>query len=126
MRFSPLYKNAHNDRQKEVKMIRVTIIGASGYAGAELIRILANHKECEIAHLVAKSQGGKSLGEVFPSLGYLTGLQDVILEDVNAAKRRTFKARLNSARTRSRGYSIIGNTFFCLCIWKDRLKFIKK
>ncbi|MBQ1252685.1 MAG: N-acetyl-gamma-glutamyl-phosphate reductase, partial [Firmicutes bacterium] len=69
-------------------MIRVTIIGASGYAGAELIRILANHKECEIAHLVAKSQGGKSLGEVFPSLGYLTGLQDMILEDVNDEEQK--------------------------------------
>lgn len=32
----------------------------------------------------------------------------VILEDVNAAKRRTFKARLNSARTRSRGYKLMG------------------
>ena len=32
----------------------------------------------------------------------------VILEDVNAAKRRTFRARLNSARTRHRGYKLMG------------------
>lgn len=32
----------------------------------------------------------------------------VILEDRNAVKRRTFKARLNSARTRCRGYKIMG------------------
>lgn len=32
----------------------------------------------------------------------------VILEDVNAAKRRTFRARLNSAKTRSRGYKLMG------------------
>lgn len=32
----------------------------------------------------------------------------VILEDLNAAKRRTFKARLNSARTRHRGYKLMG------------------
>ena len=32
----------------------------------------------------------------------------VILEDVNAAKRRTFRARLNSARTRHRGYRLMG------------------
>lgn len=31
-----------------------------------------------------------------------------ILEDVNAAKRRTFQARLNSARTRHRGYKLMG------------------
>lgn len=32
----------------------------------------------------------------------------VILEDENAAKRRTFRARLNSARTRHRGYKLMG------------------
>ena len=32
----------------------------------------------------------------------------VILEDVHAAKRRTFRARLNSARTRHRGYQLMG------------------
>ena len=32
----------------------------------------------------------------------------VILEDVNAAKRRTFRTRLNSATTRSRGYKLMG------------------
>ncbi len=32
----------------------------------------------------------------------------VILEDVSAARRRTFQARLNSARTRSRGYKLMG------------------
>lgn len=32
----------------------------------------------------------------------------IILEDVNAAKRRTFRARLNSARTRYRGYKLMG------------------
>lgn len=32
----------------------------------------------------------------------------MILEDDNAAKRRTFRARLNSARTRNRGYRLMG------------------
>ena len=64
-------------------MVRVTIIGASGYAGAELIRILANHKNCKIVHLVAKGSGGKTLGEIFPALGYLADLQDMIVEDVD-------------------------------------------
>ena len=40
----------------------------------------------------------------------------VILEDVNAAKRRTFRARLNSARTRHRGYKLMG--FKGLTCWK--------
>ena len=32
----------------------------------------------------------------------------VILEDINAVKRRTFQARLNSAKTRCRGYKLMG------------------
>ena len=39
----------------------------------------------------------------------------VILEDVNAAKRRTFRARLNSARTRHRGYKLMGFKGFTCC-----------
>ena len=36
-------------------MIKVGIIGATGYAGAELVRILMNHKEAEIKWLDRKS-----------------------------------------------------------------------
>ena len=38
----------------------------------------------------------------------------VILEDMNAVKRRTLKARLNSARTRRRGYKLMGFRGLCL------------
>lgn len=63
-------------------MVRVTIIGASGYAGMELIRILSNHKHCEIVHLVARSSGGKTLRDIFPAVGYLGGLGDMLVENV--------------------------------------------
>lgn len=63
-------------------MVRVTIIGASGYAGMELIRILSNHKHCKIVHLVARSSGGKTLREIFPAAGYLNGLGDMLVENV--------------------------------------------
>ena len=47
----------------------------------------------------------------------------VILENVNAAKRRTFQARLNSARTRYRGYKLMG---FCgLTCYKPYLLLLK-
>lgn len=64
-------------------MVNVTIIGASGYAGAELIRILANHKECNIVHLVAKNSGNKTFGEIYPAIGFGAGLMDQIVEDVD-------------------------------------------
>lgn len=47
----------------------------------------------------------------------------VILEDVNAVKRRTLQARLNSARTRSRGYKLMGfRGFVCYKPYTNVLK----
>lgn len=48
--------------------IPVAILGASGYAGAELIRIIAAHPYFQIAHLGAHSQAGKKASEVLPCL----------------------------------------------------------
>lgn len=47
----------------------------------------------------------------------------VILENVNAARRRTFQARLNSARTRCRGYKLMG--FHGLTCYKPYLLVLK-
>lgn len=48
-------------------MIRVGIIGASGYAGAELIRYLLSHPEAEITYLASNTFEGKPISEAFPS-----------------------------------------------------------
>lgn len=64
-------------------MVRVSIIGASGYAGADIVRLLAGHKECEIIHLVAKSQSGKTIEEIFPSFGYLSAVKGMPVESVD-------------------------------------------
>lgn len=48
--------------------LKTAILGASGYTGAELIRLLAHHPHIEITALSAESQAGKMLGEVFPHL----------------------------------------------------------
>jgi len=46
--------------------IEVAILGATGYTGAELIRLIDNHPHFEVAHLAAHSQAGKLAGEVLP------------------------------------------------------------
>jgi N-acetyl-gamma-glutamyl-phosphate reductase len=48
--------------------IRIGILGASGYTGAELVRLLGDHPRAEIRALTAERQAGKPLGEVFPQL----------------------------------------------------------
>ncbi|MBL4775845.1 MAG: N-acetyl-gamma-glutamyl-phosphate reductase [Mariprofundus sp.] len=46
--------------------IKVAILGATGYTGAELIRLIESHPYFDIAHLAAHSQAGKLVGEVLP------------------------------------------------------------
>ena len=49
-------------------MIRVGIIGASGYTGVELARILSGHTECELTLATSRQYAGQPLDAVFPSL----------------------------------------------------------
>ena len=48
--------------------IKIAILGASGYTGAELLRLLANHDRVEIVALTADRHAGKPIGAVFPHL----------------------------------------------------------
>jgi len=49
-------------------MVKIAIINVTGYAGAELARLLYNHPEAEIACVTGRSEAGKKLAEVFPHL----------------------------------------------------------
>jgi N-acetyl-gamma-glutamyl-phosphate reductase len=53
------------------KRVRVGIIGASGYTGAELLRLLARHPQAAVAVVTADRHAGKQLGAVFPHLSGL-------------------------------------------------------
>jgi N-acetyl-gamma-glutamyl-phosphate reductase len=48
-------------------MHSVSVIGATGYAGAELIRLLTGHPRVRIAHLASSSTAGQPLAAVYPS-----------------------------------------------------------
>jgi len=48
--------------------IHVAILGATGYTGAELIRLIEMHPYFEIKHLTAHSQAGKRVGDVLPGV----------------------------------------------------------
>jgi N-acetyl-gamma-glutamyl-phosphate reductase len=50
-------------------MYAAAVLGASGYAGGELVKILDAHPEFEVTHLGAHSQEGGRLADVHPHLG---------------------------------------------------------
>ncbi len=64
--------------------IKAGIVGATGYAGAELVRLLASHPEVEIAAISSVSFEGKRLSEVYPSYRFLNDTtcesQDAVVE----------------------------------------------
>jgi N-acetyl-gamma-glutamyl-phosphate reductase len=47
---------------------RIAVLGASGYTGAELLRLLHYHPQAEIVALTADRQAGKPIAAVFPHL----------------------------------------------------------
>lgn len=55
-------------------MIRVGIVGGTGYTGVELLRILVLHSEVEIAVVTSRSDAGQRVDAIYPSL---RGLCDV-------------------------------------------------
>jgi N-acetyl-gamma-glutamyl-phosphate reductase len=44
------------------------IVGASGYTGAELLRLLAGHPEMDLVHITADSNAGARVAELYPGL----------------------------------------------------------
>ncbi|MCA9664900.1 MAG: N-acetyl-gamma-glutamyl-phosphate reductase [Myxococcales bacterium] len=61
--------------------VPVGVVGASGFLGAEVVRLLAQHPRVELAALCAASSAGRLIGEVRPSLA---ALGDRRLEPVDA------------------------------------------
>lgn len=53
------------------KTIRAAVLGASGYTGADLIRLAALHPGIELTALIAKGHAGQTLAQVFPHLAGL-------------------------------------------------------
>jgi len=51
--------------------LKIGVLGASGYTGADMVRLAARHEGVEIAALTANTHAGKAMAEVFPHLGVL-------------------------------------------------------
>jgi N-acetyl-gamma-glutamyl-phosphate reductase len=54
-------------------MLRIGIIGASGFTGAELLRLCAGHPDFEVALATGDSQAGSRLADLYPSLAAAYG-----------------------------------------------------
>ncbi len=74
--------------------MRVAVVGASGYTGLELLRILLRHPQAEVVAVTSEQRAGLAVGEAFPSL---RGLLDLRFE--SAAEAASIAARADVAFT---------------------------
>jgi N-acetyl-gamma-glutamyl-phosphate reductase len=58
-------------------MIKVGIVGGTGYTGVELIRLLARHPGARVEVITSRSEAGKPVAELFPNLRGLIDLDFV-------------------------------------------------
>lgn len=64
--------------------MKISIVGATGYTGAELLRILASHPQAEILYITSESQTGASITDVYP---HLNGFYNKALSSMSDLKQ---------------------------------------
>ena len=79
-----MYNNSKLLQKGSVEfMYTAAVLGATGYAGIELVRLLTNHPEVEVKMLVSHSFVGKKISEVYPNL---RGVLDLVCEELDVDK----------------------------------------
>src|SRR2546430_7758395 len=56
-------------------MIKVGIVGGTGYTGVELLRLLAQHPDVELAAITSRTEAGTAVTDMFPNLRGRVGLK---------------------------------------------------
>ena len=69
--------------------LKVGIVGAAGYAGAELIRLVLGHPEFELAAITSNADAGQPLSAVHPSF---TGVSDLVFTTHDAPELKNCDA----------------------------------
>jgi N-acetyl-gamma-glutamyl-phosphate reductase len=67
-------------------MMRVAVAGASGYAGGELLRLIAGHPDLDLVAATADSSVGRAAGDVHASLAGTPALAGLVFEPHSAVK----------------------------------------
>ncbi len=56
------------------RRVPIGIIGASGYGGVQLVRLISDHPEVELSYLGGESSAGKSFSDIYPHLADVCNL----------------------------------------------------
>ncbi|NJM70644.1 MAG: N-acetyl-gamma-glutamyl-phosphate reductase [Scytonema sp. RU_4_4] len=67
--------------------VRVGIVGASGYGGVQLVRLLMDHPEVELVYLGGESSAGKPFADLYPHLAHIVNQPIEAVEPQTIAHR---------------------------------------
>ena len=68
----------------DLERLPVGIIGASGYGGVQLVRLLIDHPGVEVVYLGGDNSAGKHFSDIYPHLGHRVALmvKSIDLEEI--------------------------------------------
>ncbi|HEX9297553.1 MAG TPA: N-acetyl-gamma-glutamyl-phosphate reductase [Polyangiaceae bacterium] len=66
--------------------LRVGIVGAAGYTGAELVRLVHGHPNLALSYVAARERAGQKLDQAVPSTAGIEGLGELVLETFDVAR----------------------------------------
>jgi N-acetyl-gamma-glutamyl-phosphate reductase len=81
------------------EVVRVGIVGAGGYTGAELVRLVHGHPRLDLVWVAAREKAGLKLADVVPTTQGVAGLGDRVLEAFDPADAKTIAKRVDVAFT---------------------------
>ncbi len=82
-----------------VDALRVGIIGAGGYTGAELVRLISRHPRLRLEYVAARENAGRRLGQVLPATDGVPGIGDRMLERFEPEGAKALAERIDVAFT---------------------------
>ena len=75
-------------------MVKVGIVGGTGYTGVELLRLLASHEEAEVVAITSRAESGRRLDDLYPNL---RGIYDLAFSEPDVQAEPEEAQILNSS-----------------------------
>ncbi len=68
LKFATLAQKLFVKQMKGLHVIKAGIVGGTGYTGVELLRLLVNHPQVEVAVITSRAEAGVKVADMYPSL----------------------------------------------------------
>src|SRR5437763_7757708 len=64
--------------------VKVAVVGASGYSGEELVRLLLRHPQAELSAVTSRQLAGQTLAQAFPKFGQFAAARQLRFTEPNS------------------------------------------